>query len=294
MKRLQKKVKELQGQLAAKETLIVALREKNAQLRKTMKPLKTTTETKMGPPKRVTLNLGGGVTMKFALVPAGKFVMGSPATEKNRDNNDEGPQHKVTISKPYYMGTCEVSQEQYEAVMGKNPSQFKDPKNPVETVPWNDAAEFCRKLSAKTGRTVRLPTEAQWEYACRAGTTTPFNTGETISTDQANYDGNYVYGNGKKGVDREKSTPVGSFKANAWGLHDMHGNVLEWCSDWYRNDYYKSSPRVDPKGSDSGPAHVIRGGSWFGPVSNVRSANRRRCTPVLGIMGFRAVVQDVH
>ncbi|MDP6381551.1 MAG: formylglycine-generating enzyme family protein, partial [Phycisphaerae bacterium] len=271
-----------------------ALREKNSQLRKTMKPPKKTTETKMGPPKTVTLNLGGGVTMKFALVPAGKFVMGSPATEKHRDNNDEGPQHKVTISKPYYMGTCEVTQEQYVAMMGKNPSQFKNPKNPVETVPWNDAVEFCRKLSARTGRTVRLPTEAQWEYACRAGTTTPFNTGETISTDEANYDGKYVYGNGKKGVYREKSTPVGSFKANAWGLHDMHGNVLEWCNDWYGNDYYKSSPRVDPKGPGSGPARVIRGGSWFGPVYNVRSANRRRCTPVLGIMGFRAVVQDVH
>jgi formylglycine-generating enzyme required for sulfatase activity len=183
------------------------------------------------PAGELTLDLGNKVTMKLALIPAGKFLMGSPADEQERF--DDETQHEVTISRPFYMGVTEVTQEQYEAVMGNNPSRFKGDKNPVETVSWNDAMEFCKKLSARTNKTVRLPTEAQWEYACRAGTATPFHTGATISTDEANYDGNSTYGDGPKGEDRLKTIAVASFKPNAFGLYDTHGNVWEWCPDWH-------------------------------------------------------------
>jgi len=152
-----------------------------------------------GPPATLTLDLGPGVKLDLVLIPAGKFTMGSPETE--RDRNPDETQHEVTISQPFYMGKCQVTQEQYEALMGTNPAHFKGTKNPVEKVSWDDAKLFCEKLSAKLpftqpsprageGQwTIQLPTEAQWEYACRAGTTTPFNTGKTISTQQANYDG---------------------------------------------------------------------------------------------------------
>ena len=214
--------------------------------------------------------------MKLALIPAGKFTMGSPDSEKDHQAS-EGPQHEVTISKPFYMGAYEVTQEQYEQIMGKNPSNFKGPQNPVETVSWDDAVAFCQALSRKTGRTVRLPTEAEWEYACRAGTTTPFNTGETISTDQANYDGNYIYGNGRKGEYRQKTIAVGSFKPNTFGLYDMHGNVWEWCSDW--DGSYANANAVDPQGPGSVSYRVLRGGSWNYNPQNWRSAYRVRDDP---------------
>ena len=136
-------------------------------------------------------------------------------------------QHKVTLSKGFYMGVYTVTQEQWQEIMGNNPSGFKGEKNlPVETVSWDDCQEFIKKLRKKDKKLYRLPFEAEWEYACRAGTTTPFHFGETISTDQANYNGEVIYGNGKKGVNRKKTTSVGSFPANAFGLHDMHGNVM--------------------------------------------------------------------
>ena len=145
--------------------------------------------------------------------------------------------------------------------MGTNHSDFKGEKNlPVEQVEWDGCQEFAKKLRDKDKKPYRLPTEAEWEYACRAGTTTPFYFGDTISTDQANYDGNHVYGNGKKGVYREKTTPVGSFPANAWGLHDMHGNVWQWCQDWYGD--YPQNDVVDPQGPEKGKLRVLRGGSW--------------------------------
>ncbi len=198
---------------------------------------------------KLTLDLGGNVSMKLALIPAGKFMMGAPASEQGA-GHDEKPQHGVVISKPFYMGVYEVTQEQYQAVTGKNPSpsEFKAAKNPVVILTWNGVQEFCKRLSAKTGKTVRLPTEAEWEYACRAGTTTPFNTGATIGTDQANYDGNSVYGSGRKGTFRQKLTPVGSFKPNARGLYDMHGNAWERCSDWYGGQYYANAKAADPQG----------------------------------------------
>ena len=243
-----------------------------------------------GSSKKLTLDLGGGVSIKLALIPAGKFMMGSPANEKHR-GSDEGPRREVTIGRAFYMAVYEVTQEQYEAVTGKDPAHFKGAKNPVELVSWNDATEFCRRLSAKTGRTVRLPTEAEWEYACRAGTTTPFNTGETISTDQDNYEGLFIYGSGRRGKHRQKTVAVGSFQPNAFGLHDMHGNVWEWCSDWHA-DSYSNARNIDRRGPSSGTFRVLRGGSWASPPWHCRSANRDSGSPGyrLYLIGFRVVV----
>jgi len=241
--------------------------------------------------------------MRLVLIPAGKFMMGSPATEAGR-GSDEGPQHEVTISKPFYMGVFEVTQEQYEQVMGNNPSSFKGAKNPVETVSWDDAIGFCRKLSARTGKKVMLPTEAQWEYACRAGTTTTFHTGDALEPGQANADfpanpgvwdtimawvGKFLPQKAKT----NQTTPAGSFPPNDFGLYDMHGNVWEWCSDWYGEDYYANSPKTDPQGPDSGLARVLRGGGWGYDPQYCRSADRGRDDPVnrLGYyVGFRVVV----
>jgi formylglycine-generating enzyme required for sulfatase activity len=223
----------------------------------------------------VSLDLKEGGKLVLAPIPAGTFMMGSPATEDKRGDNET--QHRVTISKPFYMGIHPVTQAQYQAIMGKNPANFQGNDLPVEQVNWNDAVEFCQKISQKAGRTFRLPTEAEWEYACRAGTTTPFYFGNTISTEQANYDGNYTYGNGVKGVHRQKTTSVGSFPANAWGLHDMHGNVWEWCADWYGD--YPAEAAIDPQGVSNGPSRVLRGGSWNNNPQNCRSANRNRNDP---------------
>ena len=171
-------------------------------------------QEKKDPPKDFTNSIG----MKFVWIPPGNFMMGSPKEEKERRSTDE-TQHKVTLTKGFYMGVYTVTQEQWQEVMGNNPSHFKGEKNlPVEKVSWDDCQEFIKKLREKDKKAYRLPTEAEWEYACRAGTTTPFHFGETISTDQANYNGNVIYGNGKKGVYRKKTTPVGSFPANAWGF----------------------------------------------------------------------------
>jgi len=238
------------------------------------------------------LNLGSGVRLRMVLMAPGEFMMGSPENEKDR-GDDEGPVHKAKITKPFYMGIHEVTQAQYKVVMGKNQSGFKGDNNPVESVSRNDAVEFCKKLSKKTGLEVRLPTEAEWEYACRAGTTTPFHFGETISTDQANYKGNYVYVNGRKGLYRKKTAPVGSFKPNAWGLYDMHGNVWEWCQDRYGEDYYKESALEDPKGPPKGSLRVVRGGSWVDIPVGCRSAVRTGLVPTgwgSAGDGFRVVV----
>jgi formylglycine-generating enzyme required for sulfatase activity len=263
------------------------------------------TQPSTQPAKELTLDLGNRVTMKLVLIPAGKFTMGSgpqeqadaSAAAKSAGSDasfaSETPQREVTISKPFYMGVYEVTQDQYEVVTGTNPSHFKGAQNPVDTVSWGDAVAFCQALSRKTGRTVRLPTEAQWEYACRAGATTPFNTGPTISTDQANYDGRYTYGNGVKGGHPDKTMVVGSFKPNAFGLHDMHGNLMEWCADWYGEDYYSASGNtVDPKGWATGTNRAMRGGSWVIPPDACRSAWRDWGTPDnrFGHYGFRVVV----
>ena len=236
------------------------------------------------------LDLGAGVSMELVLIPAGEFLMGSPANEEGR-SHVEGPQHRVTITKAYYLGKYEVTKAQWEAVMGNNPSAFKGcPDCPVEQVSWDDAQAYTKKLSEKTGRTIRLPTEAEWEYACRAGTTTPFHTGLTISTLQANYNGDEP-----KGENLKRTTKVGSFLPNAFGLYDMHGNVFEWCSDWHGEKYYSSSPGTDPTGPTTGEKkRVIRGGSWNYIANNSRCATRDNKFPNLEYnnLGFRLAVDS--
>jgi formylglycine-generating enzyme required for sulfatase activity len=236
------------------------------------------------------------IGMKLTYIPAGEFTMGCSRNEKDRDN-DEG-RHRVKLTKPFMMGTTEVTGAQWKAVMGTTEisgAQWKavpgntpiyftgNEDQPIDPVNWEEAAAFCKKLSEKEGRTYRLPTEAEWEYACRAGTTTPFNTGETINTDQANYNGNYPYGNGRQGVDRHKTTAVGSFPPNAWGLYDMHGNVWEWCSDWYGP--YRGS-QTDPQGPPKGEYRVDRGGSFFFGAVSCTSAFRDRHSPDNRGIGF--------
>ena len=219
------------------------------------------------PPKEFTNSIG----MKFVWIKPGSFMMGSPKEEKERQ--DKETQHKVTLTKGFYMGVYLVTQEQWKGVMGNNPSFFKGEKNlPVEQVSWNDCQEFIKKLREKYKKLYRLPTEAEWEYACRADTTTPFHFGKTISTDQANYCGIFVYGNGKKGVFRGKTTSVGSLPANPWGLHDMHGNLYQWCQDWF--DEYPKNDVVDPQGPEKGESRVLRGGSWSHKPVDCRSASR--------------------
>jgi formylglycine-generating enzyme required for sulfatase activity len=212
------------------------------------------------PAKELTLDLDNKVTLKLVQIPAGKFMMGSPGNEKDRRDN-EGPQHEVAISKAFYMGVTEVTQEQYEAVMGKNPSDFKGAKNPVEQVSWNDAMEFCGKLSARINKTVRLPTEAEWEYACRAGTTGAYGGTGKLE------DMGWFVGNSD-----EQAHPVAQKQPNALGLFDMYGNVWEWCSDWYGK--YNVAPVTDPVGPGNGEARVVRGGSWLNSPPYCRSAGR--------------------
>jgi formylglycine-generating enzyme required for sulfatase activity len=262
----------------------------------------TTSKGKADNVKVITNSIG----MKLVWIPPGEFMMGSRDSASEVDQKtsskhshvawltDEFHQHRVRISKGFWMGVHEVTQGQYQAVMGCNPSRIKGDNNPVEWIRWHDAVEFCKKLSDKEGRTYRLPTEAEWEYACRAGTTTPFYTGETISTDQVNYGGDDAYSSGREGVARQKTVPVGSFPSNAFGLYDMHGNVFELCADRYGEDYYVSSPSMDPPGPSSGTAHVMRGGSWGSNPRCCRSAYRVSYPPAsksIGV-GFRVVSLD--
>ncbi len=246
----------------------------------------------MGLPEQRAFGLGSGVTMDVVLIPAGDFMMGSPRDEAERDDDEQ--LHPVTIARPYYMGATEVTQAQWRAVMGSHRGHFKGAVDlPVEMVSWTDATAFCRELSETLGRDVHLPTEAQWEYACRAGMSMPFHTGETLSTGQANYDGHYPYRDGRKGMYREKTTPVGSFAPNAFGLYDMHGNVWEWCSDRY-GDYDAAAPVAGrSEEPQSRTIHVLRGGCWCDSAGLCRSANRSRCeddAPYF-IIGFRVVVE---
>jgi formylglycine-generating enzyme required for sulfatase activity len=186
--------------------------------------------------------------------------------------------HRVTLTKGFCLSVTPVTQEQWQAVTGSNPSYFKGERNlPVENVSWEDCQDFCQKLSQLTGKSFRLPTEAEWEYACRAGTATPFYFGVSISTDQANYDGNLTCAPGDKSRSRGKTTPVGSFPSNAWGLADMHGNVWEWCQDWHGP--YDLAATEDPRGSNGGNGRVVRGGSWLNGRGSCRAAFRRKLIP---------------
>jgi formylglycine-generating enzyme required for sulfatase activity len=224
------------------------------------------------PQRRAGDVIANSLGMKFAWCPPGTFLMGSPPSELGRCEDEQ--QHQVTLTRGFWLGVTPVTQAQWQAVLGSNPSDFQGDDRPVEQVSWDDCQEFCKRLAERDGRPYRLPTEAEWEYACRAGTTTPFYFGATISTDQANYDGKNTYGKGKKGKYREETTPVGSFPANAWGLYDMRGNVWEWCQDWYGP--YPEGDIKDPQGSKSGDARVVRGGSWDYFPRSCRAAIRLR------------------
>ena len=243
--------------------------------------------------------------LTFAYIPPGEFTMGSPDDDPGRE--DDEPQHKVTLTRGFYMQTTEVTVGQWrifiddteyqtdaekgdgcynlksgswEKIKGAywdNPGFDQTDKHPVTCVSWNDAKKFVEWLNTQGKENYRLPTEAEWEYACRARTTTPFAFGKCLSTDDANYDGNYPLEGCPKGEYRGKTIPVVSLKANDWGLYDMHGNVWEWCEDWYGD--YPSGSVTDPVGPKTGSDRVIRGGSWNNNAANCRSANRNRNTP---------------
>jgi formylglycine-generating enzyme required for sulfatase activity len=217
-------------------------------------------------------------------IPAGSFLMGSPEDEPER-SEVEGPQHEVTLG-AFWMAQTPITQAQWRAVAGwqkggrdleSDPSEFKGANRPVERVSWHDAQEFCRRLSQRTGQRYGLPSEAQWEYACRAGSTTPFHFGATLTPELANYHGNYVYGNGPKGTYREQTIDVASFPANGWALHDMHGNVYEWCEDHWHESYNfapgDDQPWLIPAAAHDAP-RLLRGGSWNCGPRLCRSAVR--------------------
>jgi len=223
---------------------------------------------------------------EMVFIKGGRFLMGSPETELGRFGNER--QHEVTV-RDFEIGKYPVTQAQWQAVMGNNPSFFKGDDLPVENVSWNDVQVYIAKLNAKTGKNYRLPTEAEWEYACRAGTTSPFAFGETISTEQVNYNDNYVYGNGKKGKYREKTTRVSKFSPNMWGLYDMHGNVLEWTASIYTKDYDGSELLFSSHNDSNMSPRVLRGGSWNNDPQLLRSAARFNGAPdfFYNGLGFR-------
>ncbi|MEO0759722.1 MAG: formylglycine-generating enzyme family protein [Cyanobacteria bacterium J06648_16] len=246
----------------------------------------------------------GILPLRMMLIPAGTFLMGSPVDELERLDS-EGPQHEVTLSQ-FFMAKYPVTQAQWRTVeampqvnreLKPDPSEFKGALRPVEQVSWDDAIEFCDRITLHTNRQYRLPAEAEWEYACRAGTTTPFHFGETLSTDYANYDGadeeHGAYGPGTRGEYRQETTPVDQFEGvNAYGLHDMHGNVFEWCQDHW-HDSYDAAP-ADGRAwltEDDKAARVLRGGSWGYFPRYCRSAYRDFNNPDsrFSNIGFRVV-----
>ncbi|MDJ0569631.1 MAG: formylglycine-generating enzyme family protein [Pleurocapsa sp. MO_192.B19] len=233
--------------------------------------------------------LSDDIKLEMVLIPEGEFMMGAPETELEL-RNSERPQHKVNVP-TFFMGRYPITQEQWQAIMGNNPSEFKGDKRPVENISWEDAQEFCARLTQHTNRKYRLPTEAEWEYACRAGTKTPFHFGETITTELANYDGKYVYGAGVEGEYRGETTEVGEFPPNAFGLYDMHGNVWEWCEDnWHEN--YEDAPNDGSAWlSGDNSIKVVHGGSWISGPGSCRSAFRDDLTRVDrdDTFGFRVV-----
>jgi formylglycine-generating enzyme required for sulfatase activity len=245
----------------------MSLRKIDAELKKLGTPVvsrpKTLTRSR-------TLDLGKGVKMKFVLIAAGKFQMGSPKSTRH-STYGETPQHEVTISKPFYMGVTEVTQEQYETLTGSNPGRYKDPKNPVESISWKDAVAFCEALSKKTRAQVYLPTEAQWEYACRAGSTTAYSFGDSLEKL-----GDYAW---FRDTSDRTTHPVAKKKPNAFGLYDMHGNVWEWCSDVFSTSFYTEAKVVDPENrprtTSTYISRSLRGGCFRDSSSYIGSAKRR-------------------
>jgi len=243
----------------------------------------------LGCPVEKSVDLGGGVKLDLALVPAGKFIMGNSENEVRRFERDDR-QHTVWITRPFYIGKHEVTQEQWSRLLRDNPSFFRGARNPVEQVSWDGCQQFINKLNALGAGRFRLPTEAEWEFACRAGTSTAFHFGDQITLDQANLHAMTIrrLREGDGAEFQGKTAPVGSFPANAFGLCDMHGNILEWCADWYGP--YPEKAESDPKGPADGTLRVIRGGAWSLPAPFARSASRARLRPadrVFRTSGFR-------
>jgi len=248
---------------------------------------------------------------KMVEIPAGSFLMGSPDGEKSRGNNEV--QHQVTLTQSFYLGEHEVTFDEYDVFVflqndedrcvgrnGKSYTASLPPdmgwgrgRRPVTNVNWYDAQCYAAWLSRKTGKNYRLPTEAEWEYAARAGTTTPFAFGENITPEQVNYNGNYPYADGEVGLNREKTMPAKSFPSNNWGLYEMHGNVWEWVADWYGE--YPAESVIDPVGPEDGIYRVLRGGSWFYFGWDSRSACRFRFNPAFRdiSIGFRLALGQV-
>jgi formylglycine-generating enzyme required for sulfatase activity len=227
------------------------------------------------------------IGLKLALLPAGDFLMGSPEPE---GEPDEQPRRRVRLTRAFFIGVCPVTQAEYQAVTGANPSRFRPgatggAQHPVERISWDEAVEFCAKLSGlpeerRAGRRYRLPTEAEWEYACRAGSEAAFAFGNVLTEKQANIGGRLG-----------RTSPVGAYRPNAFGLHDMHGNVWEWCADWYSESAYRYGPMTDPPGPSSGSDRVVRGGCWaVGPFFCGSACRRPPSPPVRSeVIGFRVV-----
>jgi formylglycine-generating enzyme required for sulfatase activity len=278
--RRERQQREAEAQRAREEEALRIQREKEAEDERKRKaeeeakardPLNPARVREAG--EKVKLTLPGDVVMRFAWCPptSKPFLMGS---NHPQGDSDEKPAHKVTLTTGFFIGIHQVTQAQWKAIMGTEPSHFKGPNRPVENVSWDDCQEFCTKLSAHMkGRVkVRLPTEAEWEYACRAGTTTEYHFGDVIDPTLANYDGNYSWNGSPKGEYREQTTDVGSFPANPWGLYDMHGNVWEWCQDAKRT--YTEADQTDPQSQSNEGSRVVRGGSWCSYPDYCRAANR--------------------
>lgn len=240
-----------------------------------------------------TEKLDGGIDLDLLFIPGGSFRMGSPP---HQGNPDERPQHLIII-KPFMMSKFLITQGQWKAILRKlPPCRFKSDQLPVERVSWEDAQFFCKHLAKKTGHKYRLPTEAQWEYACRAGTGTPFSFGETLTVEVANFNGEHVYRAEIRGFYRHVTTEGGTFPPNAFGLYDMHGNLWEWCADNWLEEY-SASPRdgsAFQKRDD--PYRVARGGSWHEPPALCRSASRLRVlqSEADEYMGFRVVCDVIE
>ncbi len=245
--------------------------------------------------------LGEGVALTMVKISGGSFLMGSPKGEPERFD-DESPQHEVTLD-AFWMAQTPITQAQWRTVaawqqlerdLKPDPAKFKGDNRPVERVSWHDAQEFCRRLSQRTGQRYGLPSEAQWEYACRAGSTTPFHFGATLTPELANYNGNFVYQNGPKGTYRQQTCEVASLPANGWGLHDMHGNVWEWCQDHWHDSYNLApgddQPWLAPVAAVDAQK-LLRGGSWIGDPGDCRSAYRSHdeADSVANDVGFRVV-----
>ena len=240
--------------------------------------------------EQFTEDLGRSISLDMVVIPSGSFQMGSP---RNLGNADEQPQHLVMI-KSFVMSKFLIMQGQWKAIMGNlPPCRFKGDHLPVERVAWDDAQKFCRRLSKKAGRTYQLPSETQWEYACRAGTNSPFSFGETITVDVANFNGEHTFRDEPRGFYGHVTTAGGTFSPNAFGLYDLHGNLWEWCADnWL--DHYASSPRDSSSyQTKDSPYRVARGGSWHEPPELCRSATRLRVlqSDADETIGFRVVCE---